>query len=99
MSDKQEQRTAETYRGSVNLLSGGGRTKKNDVTSQDFLIENKGKLDPKAKSYTLKLVDMRDLTKRALLAGRIPLFQVDIGGHRLIILNEDDWLEVSGLDA
>lgn len=96
-SDKQEKRTAETYRGSVNLLSGAGFWKKNDVTSESFLIENKTKLSPSAKSYTLKSTDLRDLTKRALLEGRMPLFQLDLGGQRYVILNEDDWLEMVGL--
>lgn len=96
LSDKQEKRTAETYRGSVNILSGAGRTKKNDVTSQDFLIENKTKMSPDSKSYSLKAVDLRDLTMRAMLAGRMPLFQIDLGGHRYVVLNEDDWLEVIG---
>lgn len=93
-SDKQERRTAETYRGSVNIMSGAGHWKKNDVTTADFLIENKCKLAANAKSYTLKMVDLRDLAKRAILAGRIPLFQIDMGGHRFVVLQEDDWLEM-----
>lgn len=94
LSDKQERRTAETYRGSVNIMSGAGRWKKNDVTSADFLIENKTKMSPTAKSYSLKVSDLRELAVRALSAGRMPVFQIDMGGHRYVVLQEDDFLEI-----
>lgn len=93
-SDKQEKRTAEQYRGSRNIMSGAGWVRKNDVTSEDFLIENKCKLDPKAKSYSVKAVDLRDLTKRAVLMGRKPLLQFDLGGHEYVILLNNDFLEM-----
>jgi hypothetical protein len=93
---KQEKRTADTYRGSRNAMSGAGWVRKADVRTEEFMIENKLKMDPNAKSYSLKAVDLRDLTKRALLEGRIPLMQIDLAGHRYVVLREDDFLEIIG---
>jgi hypothetical protein len=93
-SVKQERRTAEKYKGSVNAMSGAGWMRKADVRSEHFLIENKLKMDPNAKSYSVKAVDLRDLTKRARLEGRIPLLQFDLAGHRYVVLVEDDFLEM-----
>jgi hypothetical protein len=93
-SVKQERRTAAKYKGSVNAMSGAGWMRKADVRSEDFLIENKLKMDPNAKSYSVKAVDLRDLTKRARLEGRIPLLQFDLAGHRYVVLVEDDFLEM-----
>jgi hypothetical protein len=93
-SVKQERRTAEKYKGSVNAMSGAGWMRKADVRSEDFLIENKLRMDPNAKSYSVKAVDLRDLTKRARLEGRIPLLQFDLAGHRYVVLVEDDFLEM-----
>lgn len=93
-SIKQEKRTAESYKGSRNAMSGAGWVRKADVRTEDFMIENKLKMDPNAKSYSIKAVDMRDLTKRARLEGRIPLLQIDLAGHRYVVLAEDDFLEM-----
>jgi len=95
-SDRQEKRTAEAYKGSRNVMSGAGWMRKADVRTEDFMIENKLKMDPNAKSYSVKAVDMRDLTKRARLEGRIPLLQIDLAGHRYVVLPEDDFLEIIG---
>lgn len=97
-SIKQEKRTAESYKGSRNVMSGAGWMRKADVRTEDFMIENKLKMDPDAKSYSVKAVDMRDLTKRARLEGRIPLLQIDLAGHRYVVLPEDDFLEIIGED-
>lgn len=91
---KQEKRTAEKYRGSINAMSGAGWMRKADVRSEHFLIENKLKMDPNAKSYSVKAADLRDLTKKARLEGRIPLLQFDLAGHRYVVLVEDDLLEM-----
>lgn len=95
-SVKQENRTAKAYNGSRNAMSGAGWVRKADVRTEEFMIENKLKMDPNAKSYSLKAVDLRDLTKRALLEGRIPLMQIDLAGHRYVVLREDDFLEIIG---
>jgi hypothetical protein len=96
MSTAQEKRTAKTYGGTVNAMSGAGLWRKADVRSDHFLIENKLRMDPDAKSYSVKAVDLRDLTKRARLEGRVPLLQFDLGGHRYVVLNEDDFLDMLG---
>lgn len=93
-SKRQEERTAKSYRGSRNAMSGAGWVRKADVRTEEFMIENKLKMDPDAKSYSIKSVDMRDLVKRARLEGRIPLMQIDLAGHRYVVLTEDDFLEM-----
>lgn len=95
-SKAQEIRTAETYRGSRNVMSGAGFWRKNDVRSEHFLIECKTKMDPNAKSYSIKAVDLRDLTRRARVEGRIPLFEIELGKKRYVVLNEDDFLDLIG---
>lgn len=98
ISIKQEKRTAAAYKGSRNVMSGAGWVRKADVRTEDYMIENKAKIKPGAKSFTVKDQDMRDLTKRAILEGRVPVWQVDINGNRYVVLNEDDFLEMAGLD-
>lgn len=93
-SDAQEKRVAEAYRGSRTPMSGAGWKSKNDVRTEDFLIECKTKMSPTAKSYSIKAADLRSLTKNARLQGRIPLFQFDLAGKSYVILNEDDLLEM-----
>ena len=97
-SKAQEVRTAESYGGTRNAMSGAGWTRKGDVRTPEFMIENKTKMDPNAKSYSIKAVDLRDLTKRARLEGRIPLLQFDLAGHRYVVLCEDDLLEMVGAE-
>lgn len=91
-SKKQEQRSARLYRGSRNPMSGAGWVKKNDVRSEDLLIENK--FTDNKKSYTIKSVDLVELTQRAVLEDRIPVLQFDLGGRHYVILNEDDFLSM-----
>ena len=98
MSDRQEQRTADRYRGSRTPGSGAGWKVKNDVRTHDFLIENKCKMDPAAKSYSIQAVTLRDLRKQAIMEGRIGLLQIDLGGRRYVVLEEDDFLEMIGAD-
>lgn len=93
-SKAQEKRTADRYRGSVNPGSGSGWVRKADVRTEGLLIENKLKMNPNAKSYSVKFTDLRDLTKRARSEGRIPVLQFDIGGHNYVVLVEDDFLEM-----
>ena len=97
-SDAQEKRTAKTYGGTVNAMSGAGWVRKADVRTPDFMIENKTKLSVDAKSYTLKATDLRDLNKRARLEGRIGLLQLDMGGHSYVILRETDFLDLLDVD-
>jgi hypothetical protein len=89
-SKKQELRTADTYKGSRNAGSGSGWLRKNDVRSEQFLIENK--LTTGNKSYSIKSVDLKELEMRAILEDRIPILQFDLNGKSYIVLVEDDFL-------
>ena len=90
-SQKQEDELAQTYRGSRNMMSGAGWMRKADVRSEDMLIE--AKTTTKA-SWSLKLSDLRELRKQAIMDDRMPVFVVDIQGHRYVVLDENDWLEI-----
>ena len=91
-SKKQEDELASTYRGSRNMMSGAGWMRKADVRSEDMLIE--AKTTTKA-SWSLKLSDLRELRKQAIMDDRMPVFIVDIQGHRYVVLDENDWLEIT----
>lgn len=88
-SRKQERQTADRYKGSRNAGSGSGWMRKNDVRSHDFLIENK--FTDNVKQYSLKLVDLVELEKRAILEDRVPVLQLEIQGRRYVVLTEDDF--------
>jgi hypothetical protein len=100
-SRKQENRSAKIYKGSRNAGSGSGWLRKNDVRSHKFLIENK--LTNNAKSYSVKLQELNELTQRAVLEDRTAVLQFDIGGKHFVVLNEDDFIamaeDLGGLDA
>ena len=89
-SQKQEKRTADTYRGSRNSGSGNGWMRKNDVRAEEFLIENK--FTTGTKSITLKEVDLRELREHAILEDRTPVLQFDLAGRSYVVLVEDDFL-------
>lgn len=93
-SRKQEQRTADTYKGSRNAGSGSFWLRKNDVRSAEFLFENK--FTTNKKSITLKEVDLRELNERAIIEDRMPVLQFDLAGRRYVVLVEDDFIEMSG---
>lgn len=93
-SRKQEQKTANIYKGSRNAGSGSGWLRKNDVRSLSFLFENK--FTTNTKTITIKEVDLRELTERAIVEDRTPVLQFDLASRRYVILNEDDFLELIG---
>lgn len=95
-SKKQENRSAQVYRGSRNAGSGSGWLRKNDVRSEDLLIENK--LVTGNKSYSIKSQDLVDLTQRAVLEDRIPVLQFDLAGRHYVVLNEADFVSLVGND-
>jgi len=92
---RQEERTAERYRGSRSAGSGAGPTRKNDVRNEELLIENK---TTDAKSYTLKATDLELLRCNAIVEGRVPVLQLDLGGRSYVILLEGDFLDIYGHD-
>lgn len=91
-SKRQEDRTADTYRGSRNSGSGNGWLRKNDVRSDKILFENK--FTTATKSISLKSSDLKELTERAILDDRVAVLQFDLAGRRYVVLNEDDFLEM-----
>lgn len=96
-SKKQELRTADRYKGSRNAGSGSGWLRKNDVRSEQFLIENK--LTTGAKSYSIKSLDLKELEMRAILEDRIPVLQFDLNNKSYVILVEDDFLALVDDDS
>lgn len=89
-SRKQEKRSADTYRGSRNSGSGNGWMRKNDVRTEEFLIENK--FTTGNKSITLKEVDLRELREHAILEDRTPVLQFNLNSRNYVVLVEDDFL-------
>ena len=90
-SKKQEERTAEKYNGSRNIMSGAGWVRKNDVRTIDLLVENKF---TDKKSYSIVSQEMVKLARTAILEDRIPVLQVDLGGRSYVVLLENDFLEM-----
>lgn len=89
LSRQQEKRIASKLDGQVSKGSGNGWVKKNDVRTAGVLWEMKrtGKTQ-----ITIKLVDLEQLRKEACLEGRMPVFHIEIGKRRAVILLEDDYL-------
>ena len=88
-SNEQEKRTADKYNGSRNVMSGAGWVRKNDVRTEDLLVENKY---TDKKSYSIKSEEMVKLARTAILEDRMPVLQVDLGGRSYVVLLEDDFL-------
>lgn len=97
-SRQQEDRIAKGYKGSRNVMSGAGWVRKADVRTDDFLIEAKLKMDPNAKSYSLRAEDLRKLTKQAIADSRIPVMMIDLAGHNYVVLRDDDFKDMIGLE-
>jgi hypothetical protein len=95
-SRKQEDRTASSYKGSRNAGSGSGWLRKNDVRTADILIENK--FTTNTKQITIKHKDLSELVERAILEDRLPVLQFDLNNRRYVIITEDDFLEMSGIN-
>jgi hypothetical protein len=93
-SKKQENRSANIYKGSRNAGSGSGWMRKNDVRTHELLIENK--LTNNVKSYSVKSQELVELTQRAVLEDRLPVLQFDLGGRHYVVLNEADFQMLLG---
>jgi len=90
-SQKQEQRLAKHYGGSVTPGSGNGWVHKNDVKTPTLSIEAKY---TDAKSYSLKLADLIKAEKIALMDGRDIIFTVSFSGEEFVILREADYRDL-----
>jgi hypothetical protein len=94
LSDKQEQRTAEQFGGTVNPGSGSGWRRPQDVrVGRDLLIENKrtGK-----KGINIKATDWEQLRRNALSTGRMPLMSIELDGVDYVMVRQVDWEEKCG---
>ena len=90
LSDKQERRTAEKLQGTVNAGSGNGWMRRQDVRTDEYLVENKrtGK-----KQITVKASDWKQLRHHALQDDRMPLMSLELDGRNYIMMEEDDFVE------
>ena len=87
---KQEYKVAKRVGGRRNPGSGNGWKHKNDVRHDECLFEMK-RTDKR--SITVKLSDLGDLAKNAALAFKIPVFHIEIGSKRYVLVEEDDFFE------
>lgn len=93
-SQAQEKRVAKITGGTLNAGSGNGWRRKADVRSggrQGLLWEMKttGK-----RQMTIKADDLEKVRKEAWSDGRMPVFHIEIGDRRYVILEEADFLEM-----
>jgi hypothetical protein len=95
-SDKQEDRLAKMLGGLVNPGSGSGWRKRQDVRSPGYLWEMKR--TDNIKSISIRVDALEQLRKHALLDDRIPAMHIEIGNRKYVLLHEDDFLEISGLE-
>ena len=92
-SRAQEKRIARILGGKRHAGSGNGYSK-NDAHNEYFLVECKGRLERNQHSITIKAADLTALQMRAYSQGRLPLFEVELGGHTYVIIPEDDFLRI-----
>jgi hypothetical protein len=88
-SRRQEKRIATKVGGTLNAGSGNGN-RKNDVRQRGEVLWEMKRTD--SRSITIKATDLRDLRKQASLEGRLPVMQIELGGRRYVVIEEDDFL-------
>lgn len=91
LSVKQEKALARATTGQVSSGSGSGWLRKSDVRSDNHLWEAK-RTD--GKSISIKLDDWIKNRRYAWEQGRTPAMHLEIGTTRLVVLEEDDFLEL-----
>lgn len=89
-SQQHEKRLAKVTGGSRVAASGAFWSRKGDVRSDTVLIEHKYTA---AKSYSLKFADLRKLEEQAIMAGRVPVFGLSLGGRNYVVVLEDDYFD------
>ena len=92
--EHQESRLANLTGGVRQPGSGNGWARKNDVRSKGHLIEAKW---TSAKSFIIKLAELRQLEHNAVIDSRTPVFCIEFKGRhgtrRYVVLREEDYLE------
>lgn len=77
-------------------MSGATWHSKNDVRTDDLLIENK-RTDNRS-SITIKAKDLEDLDRHAAQEGRAAVFQFDLNDREYVILRSGFARELFGMD-
>lgn len=90
-SRAQERAVAKECGGRVVIASGALPGSGGDVTLKDYLVECK---TTGAKQYTLTKATWKKIMGEALLAGKLPLMQLDIDGTRLAVISYATLLEL-----
>lgn len=85
-SQRQERSTASRYGGSVNSGSGNGWLRKNDVRTDEVSLEMKY---TDAKSYSLKVEDLKKAERYALIDGREMAFGISFSGLEFVVIPEE----------
>lgn len=90
-SQRQEKRLSQELDGTTNSGSGNGWLRKNDVRSDDLSVEAKTTM---AKQYTLRLNELEQAEKYALLDDRMMAFIIEFAAQdkEYVVLNKDDFL-------
>jgi hypothetical protein len=96
-SDRQERKLADRVDGKVSKGSGSGWRQRQDVRSDGVLWEMK-RTDNR-KTISIKVDDWLQLRHHALQEGRVPLMHIEIENRRFVLTSEDDFLEMTGLEA
>lgn len=97
-SNQQEKRWAVKAEGKAQAGSGAVWSSKGDVKQAKYLFENKRS---DSESYRLSTDTWAEIERKAMLAERRqPAMHIEIGKQklRLVVLLEDDFLEMMGLD-
>lgn len=95
-SIKQEKRVAKQYNGSRTPMSGATWHSKNDVRTDELLIENK-RTDNKSQ-ITLKALDLEELDRNAAREGRSAVLQFDLNDKEYVVLRSGFARELFGMD-
>jgi hypothetical protein len=88
-SRRQEKKSAAAFNGRTQPGSGSGWVHRNDVRSDQFLVENKR--TDNERTITIKADDLRSLRINATRLGRVGIMEFFLGGHDYIILHRDDF--------
>ncbi len=85
VSQRGERQTAKELGGRRVPGSGNGDHRKGDIVTDELLIERK---DTGKRSYILKADDLEKLRIQAVMADKLPVFQVAFGDNSFAII---DW--------
>jgi len=91
-SDAQEKRVAKRLGATQHGGSGSGQFKRNDMHTDDFLVECKRTDNERYIRVDVKEVEA--LTRRAAEQGKAPAFAIEIRGREYVLLLDADFQEL-----